>query len=277
MKKRKAFTLIELLVVIAIIALLLSILMPALQKVKEQARTVVCASHIKQWGIILSFYTADNEDKFPNGDGGNRGQWWWLKMRPYFVDQPDILICAKAKVKDITRADSSGRVFPIKRDDAWGRDIDDPDHPDDGEWVWSSYGPNGWLMNPYDKDGKRKTFGAPGVPSDFWGRFTNITTPSRVPYYLDSMQIDAWPDDTDTPTKREYYIGEFDPAVLSSSPGFMKWYTMIRHGKSINAVMGDGSASRIDLADLWGLKWHRTFDTSNDYVTGVKSVEPWMK
>jgi len=52
MKTHKAFTLIELLVVIAIIAVLMGILMPALSRVKKQAKMVVCQAHLKQWGNI---------------------------------------------------------------------------------------------------------------------------------------------------------------------------------------------------------------------------------
>jgi len=66
MNKRRAFTLIELLVVIAIIAVLMGILMPALTRVKEQAREVSCRANLRQYGVVLHMYLNDNEDKFPN-------------------------------------------------------------------------------------------------------------------------------------------------------------------------------------------------------------------
>ena len=65
MRKQHAFTLIELLVVIAVIALLLSILMPSLQKAKKMAQGTVCQANVKQWGLILRFYADDYEGKLP--------------------------------------------------------------------------------------------------------------------------------------------------------------------------------------------------------------------
>jgi len=64
--KHKAFTLIELLVVIAIIALLMGILMPALQMVKKQAQGIVCRSNLKQYGVATRMYLDENQGMFPN-------------------------------------------------------------------------------------------------------------------------------------------------------------------------------------------------------------------
>jgi len=68
MQRRRGFTLIELLVVIAIIALLMAILMPVLGKAKEQARTMVCRSNLKQYGIGLRMYLDENDYLFPQTD-----------------------------------------------------------------------------------------------------------------------------------------------------------------------------------------------------------------
>ncbi len=65
MRKNKGFTLIELLVVIAIIALLISIIMPALKKVKEQAQFIICQNNLRSYGIIGTMYTAENNGEFP--------------------------------------------------------------------------------------------------------------------------------------------------------------------------------------------------------------------
>jgi len=64
--KKGGFTLIELLVVIAIIAVLVSILAPALQKAKKQARNALCATNMSSWGKAVQMYAADNRDFFPN-------------------------------------------------------------------------------------------------------------------------------------------------------------------------------------------------------------------
>jgi len=69
MSKQRGFTLIELLVVIAIIALLMAILMPALSKVKDQARQIGCAANIRQWNFVFNNYINDNATYTANRNG----------------------------------------------------------------------------------------------------------------------------------------------------------------------------------------------------------------
>ena len=68
----KGFTLVELLIVIGIIALLISILLPALAKARSAAQEAVCMSNLRQWGIGYAMYTDQNHGSLPSdGAGGN--------------------------------------------------------------------------------------------------------------------------------------------------------------------------------------------------------------
>ncbi len=128
---KKAFTLIELLVVIAIIALLLSILMPALRKAKAIARNVVCMSNMKQQNLIFSLYTQDNDGKYPTRASGwphwiyvnGSAEQAWSAMLPY-VDDPDITICPalasyKMDLGDVLKDSDAIHVYPASTT-RWG-------------------------------------------------------------------------------------------------------------------------------------------------------------
>ncbi len=65
--EKRGFTLIELLVVIAIIAILAALLLPALASGKERGRRVACLSNLRQIGIAIHTYAADNDGNIPYG------------------------------------------------------------------------------------------------------------------------------------------------------------------------------------------------------------------
>lgn len=93
MSRRNAFTLIELLVVIAIIAILMAILMPALNRAREQGKRAVCLGNLKQLTLAWNLYADDNDGRLVNantgvdgnaayGQGWNRDESCWV----YWVD-----------------------------------------------------------------------------------------------------------------------------------------------------------------------------------------------
>lgn len=88
MKRNRGFTLVELLVVIAIIGILIALLLPAVQNVREAARRTECSNKIRQVGIALQNFNTSNEH-FPPGWRSDSG-WGWMAHTLPFIEQANV-------------------------------------------------------------------------------------------------------------------------------------------------------------------------------------------
>jgi prepilin-type N-terminal cleavage/methylation domain-containing protein/prepilin-type processing-associated H-X9-DG protein len=279
MNKKRGFTLIELLVVIAIIALLMSILMPALSKVKKSATAVVCLSRVKQWGVIFSMYTSENDGYFHSREVGTT--WGYSRMWPYVYKKmyldPKMRFCPAAEnpTRDTgplgTWNYTVGSYYPL------------PDLPMPGEREYEAKTGNiaegfftgSYGMGRFVEDMKG---GIMGTSPEYW-RKADIRGGSNAPVLTDCQYLYFWGGPDDSPPA---YNGDY------TTPD-MHWICIDRHGGFVNVVFLDFSARKVGLKELWTLKFSRTTNTCgpwtvcgfggnrNECASAWNDVAAWMK
>jgi prepilin-type N-terminal cleavage/methylation domain-containing protein len=257
MGRQKGFTLVELLVVIAIIALLMSILMPSLGRAREQAKNAVCKSNLRQWGTVYSMYTNDNDGLFDMGwphiageDGFFAGGHHWpVTLLPYYGDRK-IRFCPVA-----TRS-----LYVESRAGKWAWNREDTIDPDRYWEPEGSYGVNEWIGNQPEWIPER-------IDGANW-RTPNVKNPGTIPLIMDCCWAGGFPQDLHEPPEFEGEVG------LGGME--MKRYVINRHNYTVNTCFVDFSVSKVDLKELFVLKWYRTFRTNGPWtIAGGASRDDW--
>ncbi len=286
MRRRIGFTLIELLVVIAIIALLMAVLLPTLQRVKRQARSVACQSNLKQWGTIFAMYTGDSDGRLPKQKYYTLAtpEHWVYSLRDYSTGSEGISCCPMAtKIAYPTTQLTSDMSTLIRQNaaqirggtfTAWGKlgfRIEGTFTPN----YYGSYGMNNWLAVPRENGSFviGCGMGMRAHEESFW-LTGDVGGQADIPTFLDAWWWCGWAKDTDTPPQYDGDKSSFPCGCRNS----MHRFCINRHDGFVNAAFLDSSVKKVGLKQLWTLKWYRRFYTANPWTrAGGVATQDWPK
>lgn len=258
MQKRHAFTLVELLVVIAIIALLMSILMPALSRVRKQAKATICLAHLHQWGLMFSMCAEENDNRFKTT---GRDGYWLVLTRPYLnlrpslsgqEDKHDMYFCPTATQIDIRYGGKGQNPFSAWRYTYYGN------------IYYGSYGFNAWL---YDFDDPQQYQDRDAT--SLW-RKLDVKGTNNIPVLLPCFHGGGCPEQYDDPPD---YDGQ---RWAGGHNDEMRRFCLNRHDGFVNCLFLDWSVRKVGLKELWTLKWHRKYEINGPWtVAGGARPRGW--
>ena len=294
--KRRGFTLVELLVVIGIIAVLVSILIPTVSHARRQAKNVQCLANLRSLQESLIGFINQNHhsvDYAPVNPANAkaptnlRSLTWEGFLRPMYSND-NVRVCPEAQDPANLALGSATLAHGTKDPIAPPTTLD--------TYSFGSYGINGFLYyqdpaqtppktTPAIIAGIQHVAGATLAPvntmKNFW--FEDVTTldgaavnlpagtipppgfggAGSVPVFGDCIDLDAWPESTGaaahdpTPSAGGYTIQTGDHGNAKGHS--LGRFCIDRHPGGVNIVFLDGSARTVRLAELWQLRWNKSF------------------
>lgn len=257
----RAFTLAELMVSVSIIAILMSVLIPALSNTREVARNVRCQANLRQIGNAIRLYADDYRGKLMPMDTSADTEWYNL-IRPFvgqagYADSADesasenIGLCPSAK----TPANAGAVKYSFG--DAYT------------SWTWNfdtgSYGSNNWLRPDgdayYNDGGFNENTLFSGRSDWFFNTLTSAEFPAETPVIADCNWVGGWPEEKGLPPD-DLVAGRYG----HGRQRFMARFAIIRHlERSVNVVHVDGHVDAVELGGLWRLNWHKGWDDPDPF------------
>ena len=238
-RSENSFTLIELLVVIAIIAILASLLLPALTSARDKSKAMVCVSQMKQVVGANQMYLSDNDDFSATCIPPNNAVWFQV-LSPYLNKKMSMWRCPAGSDpgnKMNSQYDNSSAMSTFRQ--------------------WASVGINGWAFRGRDNSNNLL------VP-----KINRFKRPSLLVYCADARTGTEYQDATggNPATNGVVYLRpDTTVAPLEGLPGLFSFY--IRHHRNINIGFLDGHAEAVDRKEF--LSWCRVTANQPPRFSGI--------